>query len=155
MPNFVSKRGRQGLRQFLRAGDHELERRELCGIDALHVATQESWRGEEDVDLMEGDEFGQALGFKRARIGHQVHALDDGEPKRDRAAEGVEKRQASEDRGAARQVETAAKLADIREDIAVAERDTLGLAGGTGGEKQGGLFVAAALVQAEDDSQHA
>ena len=41
---------------------------------------------------MQGDEFREAFGFQRTRIGDQVDALDHGEPKGDGAAERVEKR---------------------------------------------------------------
>ena len=77
----------EGLREFFRAGDDEFQRGKLGGIDALHVAAQEGGGGEEDVDLMEGDELGEALGFQRTGVGDEVDALDDRIPEGDGAAE--------------------------------------------------------------------
>ncbi len=88
------------MREFLRAGDDELEGGELGGIDPLHVAAQEGGRGEEEADLMEGDEFREAFGFQRAGVGDQVDAFDDGIPEGDGAAERVEKRETAKDGGA-------------------------------------------------------
>ena len=103
---------------------------------------------------MERDQLGEPLGFQRAGIGDEVDALDDRKPKRHGTAEGMEQRQAAEDRGAVREVETGAELADVREDIAVAQDDAFGLAGRSGGEKQRGLVFAAAMVQAQHEAEH-
>ncbi len=117
------------LGEFFRAGDHEFERGELGGIDAFHVAAQEGGRGEQHVDLMEGDELGQALRFQRGGVGDEVDALDDREPQRDGAAERVEQRQAAEDGGIGRKIEARAELRDVGQQVAVAEHDALRLAG--------------------------
>ncbi len=69
----------------------------MGGLDAFHVATEEGGCGEEDVDLMECDEFGEAFGFERAGVGDEVDAFDDGVPEGDGAAEGVEEGEAAED----------------------------------------------------------
>ncbi len=51
--------------KFFGSGDDEFEGRELFGFDAAHVSAEEGGGGEEEVDLVVLDEFGQAFGFER------------------------------------------------------------------------------------------
>ena len=96
---------------------------------------------------MQRDELGQAFRFQRTGVGDEIDPLDDRKPQRDGAAERVEQRQAAEDGGIGRQIEARAELRDVGQQVAVAEHDALRLAGGTRGEKQRGLVVAAAFVE--------
>lgn len=87
------------LREFFGSGDDEIEGLEEVWIDALHVAAQEGGGGEEDVDLVEGDEFCEALCLEGGGVGDEVDAFYDGVPEGDGAAEGVEEGEAAEEGG--------------------------------------------------------
>ncbi len=142
--------------EFFGAGDDEAEGGELLGFDAAHVAAEEGGGGEEEVNLVLRDEFGEAFGFHGAGVGDQVDALDDGEPEGDGAAEGVEEGEAAEDAGVfVGQGEGGAELTDVGEDVAVAEGDALGFAGGAGGEEEDGFVIAAAAAEAEHFGEEA
>jgi hypothetical protein len=66
----------------------------------------------------------------------------------------VEKRQAAEDGEPVGEVEAGGELGDVGQHVAVAEHHALGFAGRAGGEKQGGLVIAAAaFVEAEQEAE--
>ena len=102
---------------------------------------------------MEGDEFREAFGFEGAGVGDEIDALDDGEPEGDGAAEGVEEWEAAEDGCVGCEVEACSELADVGEDVAVAEDDAFGFAGGAGGEEERGFGVARVFFQAKDRAE--
>ena len=139
------------VRQLFRAGDEEAHAGELFARGALEVAAQESRRREHDCRAVAGDERGAFGGVERVRIRDHAHAADDREEQADRRAEAVEKRERAEDHIARAEVEHVAKLARVCEQVAVGERDALGLAAAAAGEKQE-CFVAVTVARDARDA---
>ena len=79
-------------------------------------------------------------GLQRIRIGDDPHAFDERIPKRDGAAEAVEKRQRGEDGSRPSwRSSMALKLRDVAEDVAMAQDDALRIAGAAAGEEEHGF----------------
>ena len=58
---FLLERSGEIVGKLFRTGDDKLERLELLGLDPSHVSAKEGRGGEEEIDLMLADEFGEAL----------------------------------------------------------------------------------------------
>lgn len=89
-PEFVFEGFCEAVGEFFGTGDDELEGSELFGLDAAHVSAKKGGGGEEEVDLVFLDEFGEAFGFEGGGISDEVEAFDDGIPEGNGVSEGVE-----------------------------------------------------------------
>ncbi len=146
-------RARQFRGQLLRAGNEEAQAAQLRRLRFPQVGAQKSGRGEHDGGAVALDERGDFSRLQRAGISDDPHPFDERIPKRDRAAEAVEKWQASDHESVLGRVEEHGKLRDVAEDIAMAERDAFGRAGASAREKQYRFVLAAEPRQVEQARQ--
>ncbi len=115
----------------------------MLPIDAPEVTAEEGGGGDEEGDAVFLDEFSEAFGVERGGVGDELDAFDDGIPKSHGAAEAVEEGKAAEDGVFGMEVEAAAELGNVGDDVAVGEDDAFGVAGAAAGEEEEGLTITA------------
>ena len=135
--------------QFFGADDEVVDAVVAVGMGAPQHAAGEGGGGDDEAAAVFLDELVEFFSFEGRGVGHHGEAEDGRQEGADGQAEAVEDGQAAQEGAAVGQVHFAEHLGDVGDDHAVGEADALGLAGGAGGEEEGGFIAVFAGVELE------